>query len=56
MSQPPPPTTIQMACKFFRLAADAEWEGNLSLAQRYHAIALTYRQRHDAGDLFDPPF
>jgi hypothetical protein len=45
-----------MACKFFRLAADAEWEGNLSLAHRYRAIAHTYRQRHDAGDLFDPPF
>lgn len=50
------PTTFALYCKFHNLATDAEWEGNLSLAHRYRAIAHTYRQRHDAGDLFEPPF
>lgn len=53
---PPPPTTIQMARKFFRLAADAEWDGDPTLAQRYRTIAETYRKRHEEGDLYDPPF
>ncbi len=45
-----------MARKFYRLAADAEWDGNPALAQRYLNIAETYRKRHEEGDLYDPPF
>jgi hypothetical protein len=51
-----PPTTLQMARKFHRLAADAEWDGNTTLAQHYRKISITYHLRHDDGDLYDPPF
>jgi hypothetical protein len=45
-----------MARKFHRLAADAEWDGNTTLAQHYRKISITYHLRHDDGDLYDPPF
>lgn len=53
---PPIPSTLQRSKEFLLMAADADWRGDTNLAQRYRYIASVYRQRHDSGDLYDPPF
>lgn len=52
----PIPTTHQKYKEFHDLANDADWAGDHDLANSLRRIALQYRTRHLAGDLYDPPF
>ena len=52
----PIPTTLQKSREFHRKASDAEWAGDFDLALRFRRIADSFRQRHDQGDLYEPPF
>mgnify|MGYP003341973782 FL=1 len=37
-------------------AVSLEWEGRLEEARRLYHLASIYKERHDAGDLYEPTF
>lgn len=49
------PTTLEKHRYFQRIASDMQWEGD-PLHIHYQQLADSYLQRHNDGDLYDPPF